>query len=402
LREKEPIMTDRKQSFGPHLAQTSDFPLAFEVERAEGVYLYDKEGRPYLDLISGISVNNTGHCHPAVVEAIRSQAGKYLHTMVYGEHVQEPQIRLAEAISKELPEGLDQVYFTNSGSEAVEGALKLAKRHTRRHGIIALRNAYHGSTLGALSVMGNETFKNAFRPMSPGVRFIDINQEEGLEKICRQTACVIIEPVQGEAGIIPAQKEWLAKVRHRCNETGALLVLDEVQTGFGRTGSLFAFQRYGVQPDVLVMAKGMGGGMPLGGFAASAGLMKSLRNDPILGHITTFGGHPVSCAAALASLQVILEGRLPAQAPGKMQAFLDKLAHKDIKQVRHAGLMGAIELDSAQRAEKTIQALMKRGIITDWFLFNDRSLRVAPPLIISHQQMERAALALNEALDETA
>lgn len=395
-------MNDRKHSFGPYLARTSDFPLAFEVDRAEGVYLYDKTGRKYLDLISGISVNNTGHCHPAVVEAIRGQAGKYLHTMVYGEHVQEPQTRLAEAISNELPEGLDQVYFTNSGSEAVEGALKLAKRHTRRHEITALRNAYHGSTLGALSIMGNERFKNAFRPLSPGVRFIDINREESLEKISEKTACVIIEPVQGEAGIVPAQKEWLGKVRRRCDETGALLVLDEVQTGFGRTGSLFAFQRYGVQPDVLVMAKGMGGGMPLGGFAASPELMKSLRTDPILGHITTFGGHPVSCAAAWASLQVIVKGKLFAQAEEKMQAFLDKLTHRDVVEVRHAGLMGAIELKNARRVEQSITALMKRGIITDWFLFNDRALRIAPPLIISREEMERAALAVNEALEETA
>ncbi|HUW06702.1 MAG TPA: aspartate aminotransferase family protein, partial [Williamwhitmania sp.] len=303
-------MISLRSLFLQHVAQTSDSPLGLEIKRAEGVYIYDTHDRAYLDLISGISVSSIGHCNPAVVKAIQEQAEKYLHLMVYGEYVQAPQVEYAVALTELLPENLSQVYFVNSGSEANEGALKLAKRFTGRTELIGFEKAYHGSTHGALSMMGDESFKNAFRPLLPDVRHLSFNSIEELQQITTRSAAVVVEPIQGEAGAIVPNREFLVALRKRCNEVGALLIFDEVQTGFGRTGHLFAFQKFGVVPDVMTIAKGMGGGMPLGAFVSSAEIMGCLKTNPILGHITTFGGHPVSCAAAKANLQFILEENL--------------------------------------------------------------------------------------------
>ncbi|HYH56479.1 MAG TPA: aspartate aminotransferase family protein [Anseongella sp.] len=383
-------MQPLRQRFLQYNAQTSGDPLLLEFERAEGIYLYDASGKKYTDLISGIGVSNVGHSHPRVVAAVQQQAARFMHLMVYGEFVQAPQVAFAEKLAGLLPGNLRTVYFTNSGAEATEGALKLAKRFTGRTEIIACKNSYHGSTQGALSVMGNEDYKAAFRPLLPGVRFIGFNRKEDLPLITRETACVIIEAIQGEAGVRIPDKGYLQALRRRCHETGALLILDEIQTGFGRSGSLFAFEQSGLIPDILLIAKALGGGMPLGAFIASGEIMNSLSQDPALGHITTFGGHPVSCAAGLAALEVLLEENLPARAAEKHLLFKELLQHPAIRQFRGAGLLMALEFESFEQNKAIIDRCIEKGVITDWFLHDSRSMRLAPPLVITEEQIREA------------
>jgi len=384
-----------------HLAPTSDNPLELEIERAEGIYLYDRSGRSYMDLISGISVCNIGHRNPKVIKAIKNQLDKYLHLMVFGEYIQTPQIQLAKMLSDNLPENLNCCYFVNSGSEAVEGALKLARRFTGKTEIIACKNGYHGSTYGALSMMSNEKFKHAFRPLLPECRFIGFNNINDIEHITDKTACVITETIQGDAGVIIPQNDFLIKLRKRCSETGTLLILDEVQTGFGRTGTLFAFEQYNIIPDIITIAKAMGGGMPLGAFISSKEIMDSLKTNPPLGHITTFGGHPVSCAAGIATLKILLEEDLITQAASKEKLFKKLLVHPAIKSVRGKGLLIAIELESIEFTKKVIKECIKNGVTTDWFLFAENCLRIAPPLIITEQEIKKACEVIISSIDQT-
>ncbi|MBK9336468.1 MAG: aspartate aminotransferase family protein [Lewinellaceae bacterium] len=390
-------MLGQRQLFLRHLAQTSPAPLALEIERAEGLFLYDTAGKAYLDLIAGIGVSSLGHRHPRVEAAVREQLGRYWHTLVYGEYVLAPQVELATLLAKQLP-GLDSVYLVNSGTEATEGAMKLAKRYTGRPDIVACRRAYHGSTQGAASLMAPDDFTLPYHPLLPGIRHIDFNCDHCLEKIDRRTAAVIVETVQAESGICLPRAAWLQALRRRCDETGALLILDEVQAGCGRTGTLFAFEQYGIRPDVLLLAKGFGGGMPVGAFVAPQEIMRVLAFDPPLGHITTFGGHPVSAAAALATLQVLLETDLIAQVRAKEQLFRDLLVHPAIKEVRSAGLWMAVDLDDAERVQRTIRYCLSQGVITDWFLFNDRCLRIAPPLTIGYTEIRAACTVLIEGI----
>lgn len=389
-------MTHR-QLFLRHVAQTSPAPLALEIARAEGCWLYDRDGKKYLDLIAGIGPSVLGHRHPKVQAAVERQVDAYWHTLVYGEFVLSPQVHLARLLSEHLP-GLDSVYFVNSGTEAVEGAMKLAKRFTGRPDFVACRNAYHGSTQGAASLMSPTDFTLAFQPLLPGIRHMDFNSEADLEKIDRRTAAVIVETVQGEAGLIPPVSSWLRALRRRCDATGALLILDEIQAGMGRTGHLFAFERYGVAPDILLLAKGFGGGMPLGAFIARREVMQTLTHDPALGHITTFGGHPVCAAAGLATLEVLLEGDLPAQVPEKEALFKKMLVHPAIRELRSAGLWLAVDLGDAAKVQSVIRRCIAQGVITDWFLFNDRSLRIAPPLTITEEEIVFACEAILSAL----
>lgn len=392
-------MLTPRQLFLRHQAQTSDFPLLLEIERAEGVYMYAPDGTRYLDLISGIGVSNVGHRHPRVLAAIQGQLDKYLHLMVYGEVVQAPPARLAQALTATLPARLDNVYFTNSGTEAVEGALKLAKRHTGRTGLISCHNAYHGSTHGALSITGSEGFKNAFRPLLPDVRHIRHNNFDDLLLITEHTAAVVIETVQGEAGVRVPAPGYLPALRQRCTEVGALLILDEIQCGFGRTGTFWAFEQFGIEPDILLTAKGMGGGMPIGAFVAPQAIMAGFKTDPILGHCTTFGGHPVSCAASLATLQVIQEENLLAGVEAKAARFREKLVHPTIREVRNCGLLMAVEFDSFAVLKPLIdRALWDQHLLTDWFLFCDNSLRIAPPLTITTEQIDEACAGLLRAI----
>lgn len=379
-----------RRLFLEHVAQTSPFPLGLEIARAEGMYLYDAAGKAYMDLIAGIGVSSLGHRHPAVVEAIKTQADRYLHTMVYGEFVLGPQARLAARLAECLPEGLDNVYFVNSGTEAAEGAMKLAKRYTGRAEIVACRKAYHGSTQGAASLMSPTDFTQGYHPLLPGIRHIEFNCAYCLQQITRHTAAVVIEPVQAEWGVRKPHGDYLQQLRRRCDETGALLILDEIQTGFGRTGTLFAFEQYGIVPDILLLAKGMGGGMPIGAFIAPRRIMQALSENPILGHITTFGGHPVSCAAALATLETLLASDLIAQVKAKEALFRSLLRHPAIVEVRSAGLLMAVELDSFDTVQRVIRHCLDEGLLIDWFLFNNRSLRIAPPLVINEEEIKRA------------
>jgi acetylornithine/N-succinyldiaminopimelate aminotransferase len=392
-------MPTLRQLFLANNAQTTDFPLLLEFERAEGIYMYNKEGKAYIDLISGIGVSNLGHSNPYVVNAIKEQLDKYMHLMVYGEYVQTPQVRFAEKLVSLLPAHLQSVYFTNSGAEAVEGALKLAKRYTGRHEVIACNNSYHGSTHGALSVMGNEEFKQAYRPLLPGVGFIRFNNPEGLELITDKTACVIIETVQGEAGIRVPDAAYMQALRTRCNKTGTLLILDEIQAAFGRTGKLFAFEHFGIEPDILLLAKALGGGMPVGAFISSNKIMGALKENPILGHITTFGGHPVCCAAGLAALEVLLNENLVAAVAEKEALFKKLLVHPAIKEVRGKGLMLAAEFESFELNKKIIDRCIENGVITDWFLHCSHSMRIAPPLIITNEEIEKACGVVLEAIE---
>ncbi|PSL07074.1 aspartate aminotransferase family protein [Cecembia rubra] len=390
---------NNRQLFLSHLAQTTDFPLLIEIEKAEGVYMYGPDGKKYLDLISGIGVSNVGHRHPKVLAAIQEQLDKYLHLMVYGEYVQSPQVKLAKALTDTLPSQLDNVYLVNSGSEAVEGALKLAKRYTNRREIISCINAYHGSSHGSLSVGGNEIFKRAYRPLLPGIRNIVYGAFHHLDKITNDTAAVIIETIQGEAGIRVACKEYFQALRKRCNETGTLLILDEIQAGFGRTGKFWAFEHFDIEPDILVCAKGMGGGMPIGAFIANKEVMGVFKNNPLLGHITTFGGHPVSAAASLATIQVIQKENLLDQVEEKAALFKKLLVHPIIKGIRNKGLMMAVEFESFGVLKPIIDRAINKGVITDWFLFCDDSMRIAPPLIISHTEIEEACRMILEAIE---
>ena len=418
-----------RQLFFQHVAQTSDSPLALEIDRAEGVYIYgptlgpDSQPKRYIDLISGIGVSNVGHRHPKVLDAIRQQLDKYLHLMVYGEYVQTPQTQLAQALASTLPTGLDNVYFTNSGTEAVEGAMKLVKRYTGRTEIISCINAYHGATQGALSLSGDENFKRNYRPLLPGIRHIRYNNGADIEKIGCRTAAVVIEVIAAESGVRVPDAGYLQAVRQRCTDMGALLIFDEIQTGFGRTGTFWAFEDAGesgpVVPDVLLCAKGMGGGMPIGAFISSAEIMSVFKNNPILGHITTFGGHPVSCAASLATLQVIREGDADAgtlyeQAEAKGQLFRQLLVHPAIREIRGKGLMLAVEFESlavlkpiidraiadhSSGSEPSSRASVRPGVITDWFLFCDNSMRIAPPLIITEEQIREACTVILNAIE---
>ncbi|GAB3759702.1 aspartate aminotransferase family protein [Spirosoma pomorum] len=389
-----------RQLFFQHVAQTSDFPLALEIARAEGVYLYSTDQTTrYMDLISGIGVSNVGHRHPNVLAAIQNQLDKYLHLMVYGEYVQTPQTELAHALAQTLPDNLDTVYFTNSGTEAVEGAMKVAKRYTRRSELISCFNSYHGSTQGALSLSGDENFKRNYRPLLPDVRHIRHGAMDDLAQITTRTAAVIMEVVGGESGVRVPSAAYLQAVRQRCTEVGALLIFDEIQTGFGRTGTFWAFEGFNTVPDILLCAKGMGGGMPIGAFISSAEIMSVFRNNPILGHITTFGGHPVSCAASLATLRTIREQGLHEQAEAKGQLFKQLLQHPAIKEVRGKGLMLAVEFDSFDVLKPVIDRAIENGVITDWFLFCDNSMRIAPPLIITDEQIREACVILLEAVD---
>lgn len=389
-------MITHRELFLKNVAQTSDFPLALEFERAEGIYMYDKSGKGYIDLISGIGVSNVGHRHPKVTEAIHNQVDKYLHLMVYGEYVQSPQVLLAEALCKtlELSAGnnpvLDNVYFTNSGTEALEGAMKLAKRYTGRQEIISCFNAYHGATQGALSLSGSENFKRNFRPLLPEIKHINHGNFDDIQKITCRTAAVIIEVIGGEAGVRVPDKEYFIELRKQCDLTGTLLIIDEIQTGFGRTGTFWAFEQFCFYPDVLLCAKGMGGGMPIGAFIANHKVMGVFKNNPILGHITTFGGHPVSSAASLATLNVILEENLLEKVKSNAEIFRKLLVHEKIKEVRNQGLMMAVEFEDFDTLKPIIDRAILKGVITDWFLFCDNSMRIAPPLIITEEEIKMA------------
>lgn len=394
-------MLTHRQLFFNHLAQTTETPLALEIEKAEGVYLFDTSGKRYIDLISGISVSNIGHRHPKVISAIKEQLDKYMHLMVYGEYIQSPQVQLAKLLTDNLPSNLSSVYFVNSGTEAIEGAMKLAKRFTGRTEIISFKNAYHGSTQGSLSIMGNEEFKNAFRPLLPDTRQIEFNNVKDLLQITNRTACVVVETIQGEAGVVVPQNNFLKQLRERCSEVGALLVVDEIQCGFGRTGTLFAFEQYDFIPDILCLAKGMGGGMPIGSFVSSKEIMNILTNNPILGHITTFGGHPVCCAAALATLEVLLENKLIQEVEAKEQLFRKLLKHPKIKPLNGKGLLLSLEFESFEQNKTIIDKCIEKGVIVDWFLFNTPSMRIAPPLIITEEEIKIACETIVQCVQET-
>lgn len=385
--------------FLTHLAQTTDSPYLISVERAEGIYLYSPEGKRYTDLISGIGVSNIGHRHPKVIQAIKDQLDKHLHVMVFGEYIQSSPNLLAKKITGLLPKKLNCCYFVNSGTEANEGALKLAKRYTDRTEIVSFRKSYHGSTHGSLSVSGNEVKKLAFRPLLPDVRFINFNVLAELEQITERTACVIMETVQGDAGVHIPTVEYMKAVRDRCSKTGALLILDEIQCGMGRTGTLFAFEQFGIVPDILTVAKAFGGGLPIGAFIADHEVMKCLTHDPMLGHITTFGGNPVCCASSLATLQVIEDEKLLESVEEKGKLFEMLLRHPRIKAIRRIGLLFAIDFESAAIVARIVEEAKKLGVICYWFLSHPNSFRIAPPLTITHEQINESCSSILQAID---
>ena len=392
----------RKQ-FLRHVAQTSPGPQLIEVARAEGVFFYTPEGKPYYDLVSGVSVNNVGHGNRAVVEAVQRQAADYMHIMVYGEMVERPQVEFARLLAETLPEPLDTVYFLNSGAEAVEGALKLAKRYTHRTEMISMRRAYHGSTHGAMSMMGEpegEEWKNAFRPLLPDTKAIDFNSFADLEQITERTACVLCEPVQGEAGVRVPQDGYLQALRKRCDEVGALLIFDEVQVGMGRTGEMFAMQKYGVTPDIVCLAKALGGGMPLGAFVSSQKIMSTLTHNPVLGHITTFGGHPVCCAAGLAAMKFLQEEKVVEDVERKGAMFVELLKdHPAVKEIRRSGLLMAVELGESAKLYRLMDLFIEEGILSDWFLYCDTAFRISPPLIITDDEIRNCVALIRKCLD---
>ena len=392
-------MFSNRSLFFRHLGQTSPAPMLLEIDKAEGIYLYGNNGKQYIDLISGVSVSNVGHRHHKVVEAVKRQIDNYMHLMVYGEIIQTPQVQYAAKLAGLLPKGLDVCYFVNSGSEAVEGALKLAKRFTGRSRIISCKNGYHGSTHGALSIQGREDFKTSFRPLLPDTHLIDFNDVEALEQIDNNTACVVIEPVQAEAGIIFPENNFLKKIRERCSETETLLIFDEIQTGFGRIGHLFAMERFGVTPDIVLFAKALGGGMPLGAFISSFEIMNTLTLNPVLGHITTFGGHPVCCAAGLAALETLLEENLIENCRAMSEIFKKNLNHPAIKEVRGEGLLLAVELDNPDLVKKVVAHAPEFGLILDYFLFCNTAFRIAPPLSINNDETLKACMLINNLLD---
>ena len=391
---------NERELFLKHIAQTSPSPLAFEIAKAEGCLLYDVNGKEYIDLIGGISVANIGHRNPKVVDAIKKQLDAYMHVMVYGEFIESPQVQYAKLLTDHLPSVLNAVYFTSSGAEAIEGSMKLAKRVTDRTQIIAFKNSYHGSTQGALSIIGDEYWRNAFRPLLPDVLHLEYNSFESLNEISERTACVFAETVQAEAGIIVSSKEWMQSLRKKCTETGTLLILDEIQAGFGRTGKLWGFENFNIIPDVLILGKALGGGMPLGAFIANKELMDAFTDNPILGHITTFGGHPVCCAAGMAAMKVLLEEKIMDDVKAKEELFKLLLVHSKIKTIRAVGLWMAVEFDSFETNKKIIDTCIASGVMTDWFLFASACLRISPPLIISEEQIKKACDFILQAVKE--
>lgn len=392
-------MTNR-QIFLNHIGQTSPAPLALEVVKATGSKLYDVNGKEYLDLIGGISVCNIGHGNKKVIEAVKRQADDFMHVMVNGELVLSPQTAYAKTLTDYLPSSLNAVFFTASGTEATEGAMKLAKRFTGRTQIAAFKNSYHGSTQGSLSIIGDEYWRNAYRPLLPDILHLDYNNFESLELITTQTACVIAESIQAEAGVIVPDKKWMKALRTKCTDTGTLLVLDEIQCGFGRNGTLWAFEQFDIIPDILLLGKALGGGMPLGAFIADKMIMNSFTNNPVLGHINTFGGHPVCCAAGLAAMQFLLEEKVIDSVFDKEKLIVDRLHHLKIKNVRSKGLMVAIEFSDFDENQKVINALLDRGFFSDWFLFAPQCLRIVPPLIISEEELIIACNAILEVVSE--
>ncbi len=389
---------NQRELFLKHIAQTSPSPLAFEIAKAEGCLLYDTNGKEYIDLIGGISVANIGHRHPKVIEAIKDQLDDYMHVMVYGEFIESPQVQYATMLVDNLPASLNSVYFTNSGAEAIEGAMKLAKRVTNRAQVIAFKNSYHGSTQGALSIIGDEYWRNAFRPLLPGVLHLEYNSFDSLGEISETTACVFAETIQAEAGIIVPSKEWIQALRKKCTETGTLLILDEIQAAFGRTGKLWGFENFEIIPDVLVLGKALGGGMPLGAFITDKQVMNVFTENPVLGHITTFGGHPVCCAAGKAAMKVLSENKIIDSVKAKEELFRSLLVHKKIRSTRYFGLWMAIEFDSFEMNKKIIDTCIRSGLMTDWFLFAPNCLRISPPLVISEQEIESACKKILSAL----
>ena len=385
--------------FFKYQAQTTPHPLAMEVSHASGSYIYDTHNKAYLDFVAGVSACPLGHNHPKVVNAIKDQLDKYLHVMVYGEYIQKPAVELTKLLAKNLPDSLEKTYLTNSGTEAVEGALKLAKRATGRSQIVAAHKAYHGNTMGSMSVMGYEERKQAYRPLLPDIQFITFNNETDLKYISTKTACVILETIQGGAGFIEPQNEYLEKVRHRCDAVGALLILDEIQSGIGRTGTLFGFEHYHCIPDILVTGKGLGGGMPIGAFTASSKLMDLLQDHPKLGHITTFGGHPVIAASALATLQEITESNLMHQALEKEMLFRKLLVHSLIKEIRGKGLMLAIIMTSEKITNSLILKCQEEGLILFWLLFEPKAVRITPPLTISNEEITKGCAIIIDVLN---
>lgn len=394
------IQSMKGRLFLRHIGQTSPSPMMIEVEKAEGIYLYAPDGTQYTDLISGVAVSNVGHSNKKVVDAVCEQAQKYMHLMVYGEYIQSAQTDFVEKLVQYLPTKIDSVYLVNSGSEAIEGSMKLAKRATGRTEIISFKNAYHGSTHGALSIQGSEDFKYAFRPLLPDTRLIKFNDFEDLKHITTRTAGVVVEVVQGEAGFIASNKDWLKALRTKCDEVGTLLIYDEVQTGFGRTGKMFASETFGVEPDIIAMAKAMGGGMPLGGFAASKELMDTLTYNPVLGHITTFGGHPVSCAAALAAMNFLIDEKIIETVETKSKKFVERLSGLSVvKEIRSCGLMIAVDLGDNALRDKAVNILVSKGILTEGFLFCETAFRIAPPLIITNEQIDTICDQITEVLN---
>ncbi|WP_206367759.1 aspartate aminotransferase family protein [Sphingobacterium chungjuense] len=387
-------MISNRELFLRNTAQTSNSPRLVEIAKAEGIYLYGPDGQQYMDLVSGFNVSNIGHRHPKVIEAIQQQLDKYLHVTVYGEFVQAPQVQFATELLACLPASFGSVYLTNSGAESVEGAMKLAKKFTGRRQIIAARKAYHGSTQGALSLIGNEDYHRAYAPLLPEISFIDFGAIADLNLITQDTAAVIIEPIQGEAGVRVPTAEYMQALRAKCTEMGTLLIFDEIQTGFGRTGKMFAFEHFGIVPDVLMLAKGIGGGMPLGAFVAPKHLMDVFKDNPMLGHITTFGGHPVSCAAALASLAVIQEEKLVEQVAAKANHFRKALDIPQIKEIRGLGLMMCLQLETFDQVYAVSNYCAARGVMIDWYLHCETALRLAPPLTISAAEIDQACAVI--------
>lgn len=390
---------NKRELFLQHVAQTSPAPLALDIVKAKGSFLRDADGKKYLDLIAGISVCNVGHRHPKVVKAIKKQVDDYMHLLVYGEMVETPQVQYAKWLTDHLPATLNSVYFTNSGAEATEGAMKLAKRFTGRTQVIAFNKSYHGSTQGALSIMGDEYWRNAFRPLLPDVLHLEYDSFDSLQEITTQTACVFAETIQAERGVVAPSTQWMKALREKCNETGTLLILDEIQTGFGRTGTLWGFEQFDVVPDIALMGKALGGGMPLGAFVAGQNIMQVLTENPVLGHITTFGGHPVCCAAGLAAFKVLLKEGIIDQVTDKAALFRELLQHQLIRDVRANGLLMAVEFDNFDINKKVIDGCLERGVLTDWFLFAPECLRIAPPLTISEKEIKKAVKIVLEVMD---
>lgn len=393
-------MISERNLFLNYVGQTSPSPLLLEIERAEGIWLFSSDGKRYLDMVSGVSVSNVGHSHPEVISAIKKQLDKYMHLMVYGEMVQGPQVSYAKRIIDELPDRYESLYFVNSGSEAIEGAMKLAKRCTGRTRIFSFTNSYHGSTHGALSIQGSEVFRNAYRPLLPDVYLLDFNDIDSLNEIDENCAAVVIEPIQAEAGIIHPENNFLTLLRQKCDECGAMLIFDEIQTGFGRVGDLFALMKFDVEPDIIAIAKAMGGGLPLGGFISSYKNMSKLSHNPVLGHITTFGGHPVSCTAGLAALNIILNEKLHLKSQQKGERFIKNLTHRHIRSIRGSGLFLAVELESPQLLNSFMEISVDNGLIVDKFLFCDNAFRIAPPLTITYEEIDLASDMLLKALDK--